>query len=265
MEFYEIDELGGQFDNWCAPNPSCLVAMCRTAGFARAELLNVNEFGSSVGCFRHFPPATNPAEPAPKLIACSHSIRLGVDFSTERDDYLSCWFESGAAALGRENVQCRVGAFDAHAVFLAKDGDTWQVNFKLPPGLEPGWHEVRVRTDDSAWSEPSRIAVDVALQVESLEITGACDGTTWKAFEIASPFLSLWVSGVPENGGRDNIRVMVGGRRCQVAHVSPWQPDTPTQLNVLMPHEMSAGEYPVIVTMGQVASDPVSIQVIEAA
>src|ERR1700722_464511 len=37
MEFFEMTELGGQFDNWVAPNVACVLAMCRTAGFARAE------------------------------------------------------------------------------------------------------------------------------------------------------------------------------------------------------------------------------------
>lgn len=35
MEFYETGELQGQFDNWFGPNLPCLLAMCRTAGFAR--------------------------------------------------------------------------------------------------------------------------------------------------------------------------------------------------------------------------------------
>ena len=37
LEFYEYDEFGGQFDNWFAPTPRAMVAMCRTAGFARVR------------------------------------------------------------------------------------------------------------------------------------------------------------------------------------------------------------------------------------
>ena len=37
MEFYEHAELGGQTDNWVGPNIPCLLAFCRTAGFARVE------------------------------------------------------------------------------------------------------------------------------------------------------------------------------------------------------------------------------------
>ena len=40
LEFFENDELGGQVDNWFAPTTACLMALCRTAGFARVELSN---------------------------------------------------------------------------------------------------------------------------------------------------------------------------------------------------------------------------------
>src|SRR5271167_3458347 len=39
LEFYETTELAGQFDNWCGPNTSCLMAFLRTAGFVNARLL----------------------------------------------------------------------------------------------------------------------------------------------------------------------------------------------------------------------------------
>ena len=35
MEFYETNELRGQVDNWAEPKLACLLAFCRTAGFAR--------------------------------------------------------------------------------------------------------------------------------------------------------------------------------------------------------------------------------------
>jgi hypothetical protein len=264
MEFYEIDELGGQFDNWVAPNTACLLAMCRTAGFARVDLLDAIKHGTSVGCYRHFPvPAATGGRP-PLLDACVHTTRFGVDFSSQRDDYASCWFQSEAVTLDRDTVKVRVGPFDALPVSVTKHGESWQANFKIPPGLEPGWHEARVRTTNTPWSEPVRIAVDVPLEVEELQITGACDGKTWKPYEIelnGSPVLSLWVRGVPENAGRDNIRVMIGNRPCCADYVSSWRSGIPTQLNVAMPPEMSAGEYPVAVAIAGTASEPVSIRV----
>ena len=52
MEFYETDELTGQMDNWVGPSVSCVLAMCRTAGFARVELLAVDSVNVSVACYR---------------------------------------------------------------------------------------------------------------------------------------------------------------------------------------------------------------------
>ncbi len=41
MEFYETTELSNQIDNWVGPTLPCLMALCRSAGFARVEVLNV--------------------------------------------------------------------------------------------------------------------------------------------------------------------------------------------------------------------------------
>ena len=55
MEFYERTELGGQIDNWCGPSPEGLLAMCRSAGFAQAELKDVTNQRGSVVCRRRWP------------------------------------------------------------------------------------------------------------------------------------------------------------------------------------------------------------------
>jgi tRNA (mo5U34)-methyltransferase len=61
MQFYETDELGGQFDNWVGPNVACVLTWCRMAGFARVEHLNAgtnasvnaNDNDAAVACYRH--------------------------------------------------------------------------------------------------------------------------------------------------------------------------------------------------------------------
>ena len=65
MEFYETTELCGQFDNWVGPNTACLLAMCRTAGFARVQLESVLDHRAHVTCYRHWPEIENPREPRP--------------------------------------------------------------------------------------------------------------------------------------------------------------------------------------------------------
>ena len=61
MQFYETDELGGQFDNWVGPNVSCVLAWCRMAGFLRVDLLhpdlnadlNADSNDAAVACYRN--------------------------------------------------------------------------------------------------------------------------------------------------------------------------------------------------------------------
>ena len=61
MEFYETDELLGEVDNWVGPNVQCLLAFCRTAGFARTVLLSVKEQRAIVACYRQWEPGTGRA------------------------------------------------------------------------------------------------------------------------------------------------------------------------------------------------------------
>src|SRR6185312_1700016 len=65
MEFYENEEFGGQTDNWCGPSLPCLMAMCRTAGFARVEHRATLPNGACIACFRNWAcpvPAASVAE-----------------------------------------------------------------------------------------------------------------------------------------------------------------------------------------------------------
>jgi tRNA (mo5U34)-methyltransferase len=59
MEFYETDELGGNVDNWFGPTVDCLMALCRSAGFARVDYINTWHRHARVLCHRKW-----EAEPA---------------------------------------------------------------------------------------------------------------------------------------------------------------------------------------------------------
>src|SRR5262249_20162327 len=69
MEFYETDELGGQTDNWHGPTLPCLLALCRTAGFARVEPQRVFEYSACVACHRHWMLPGRSSERGPVLCA----------------------------------------------------------------------------------------------------------------------------------------------------------------------------------------------------
>ena len=272
MQFFETDELGGQFDNWVGPNVPCALAWCRTAGFARADLLSEHDHSAAIACYRRFAEpagridaashAENSASSAPDLRGSAHMVNFGINFSSVRDEYVSCWFQSDAENLNCDNVQAKVGHLDSRPVLVKLVGEVWQINFKLPPGLEPGWHPVRVRLADSEWSNATKIALDLPLTVQSLAITGACDGTTWKPFEVdleSSRILTIWLAGLPENCGRNDIRIAVGGDVLNPEYLAPWAPDQPSQINALLPADADPGKYAVTVTVAGVQSKPATV------
>ena len=162
LEFYETDELGGQTDNWVAPSSPCLLAMCRTAGFARVELRNIAEFGDSVACYRRWepPPASSQTSGAPRLMRVEHNTKAGTRFNSRFDEYVSIWFTCDEEDLGLDNVKPQVSGYGVRPIFVAQvKDDSWQANFKLPPGLADGFHDVTVRLDDGAPSNAKRIVV----------------------------------------------------------------------------------------------------------
>ena len=144
LEFCETSELGGQTDNWVAPSLSCLLAFCRTAGFARVVTNAVHDYGAAVTCCRRWeaPPAHVPA--GPPLLGVAHDRNFGMDFHSQSDEYVVCVLQS-SEPLARDVVKPEVGGLGAVPISVMRlDGDRWQANFKLPPGLPPGWHDVRL-------------------------------------------------------------------------------------------------------------------------
>ena len=155
LEFYETTELGGQADNWYGPNTKCLLAMCRSAGFARVRLESVMGGRARVTCFRHWePPAQNPGQPAPWIHAAINNRTGDIHFHPGKDEYVCLYFQSPQPALTLGNVRAEVDGYGVPALGVADLGrNGWQVNFRFPPWLAPGLHQVRVRTADSPYSE----------------------------------------------------------------------------------------------------------------
>ena len=203
MEFYETDELGNQLDNWIGPSVGCLMALSRAAGFARVELLGIIGSHACLACHRQWEPIPkSPESPPPELISVLNSRTFGINFSTRKEEYVACWFRSDKAS----DLRLEVGPYGVPALYVKQQGDTWLANFRLPPGLTAGWHDVRLRFADSAFGPAQRIAIDMALVVGEIAIRNVCDGVTWKP-EITSDHIACWVSGLPDNCDRANIRV----------------------------------------------------------
>ncbi len=161
MEFYEHTELGGQVDNWCGPSPECLVSMCRSAGLVQVELKDITNQRASVICRRRWPePEPIPTASAPQLHAVINNRNYVSIFHPLKDEYLCCYFKSEERGLTTDSLFVEVDGFGTHALVLAETGaDGYQANCLRPPGLEPGRHEVWIRTRHSALSNPAAIAM----------------------------------------------------------------------------------------------------------
>jgi tRNA (mo5U34)-methyltransferase len=254
MEFYETNEFGGQTDNWVAPSLACLQAFCRTAGFARVELRNVLELGACLACYRHWERPAAGAPQGPELLAAKHNLNDGINFDSSRDELVSAWFRWSGRQLGFDDVRPEVGGYGVRPIHVARAGppgsndDRWQANFKLPPGLTPGWHEVSLRIGASHPGSAQRIAVDLPLVADDVRIEGVSDGTTWERNQLnlsRGHILSLWASGLPENVDPTNLSVTLDGRNLTVTYIEAatigGDRAAARQINVEVPNDISAG------------------------
>jgi len=272
MEFYETDELGNQLDNWIGPSVSCLMAMCRAAGFARVEFLHTTGYHAGVVCHRKWEPI--PAEAkreAPELLAVANSRTFGVNFSTRKEEYITCWFRATEPTVTRGQLRLEVGDFGVPALYVRPDGSgAWMANFRLPPGLGSGWNAVRLRFADSAFGNTTlRIAVDQPLRVERLVLKGVCDGTNWNAHEVQATdggFISCWVTGLPENCDRTNIGVYLGQTRLRVEFIGEPDVEGTRQINAALPAALPGdtgkGEQPCRVECGGVSTESRPLNVV---
>lgn len=268
MNFYENDQFEGQTDNWCAPNLACLAAMCRTAGFAHVELRKIFRYSAGFACHRQFE-APRPDGPSAEILQAVHNNNYGVNCSWQRDDYLTCTFKTRETKLTINDVQPRVGGYGVRPITVANaaadsSGDYWQANFKVPPGLTPGWHPVTIAVRGGPESDARRIAVDVPLPAScELKIAGMRDGATWASDRLdlkSGRVLCLWCEGLPENADRNNVQVFLNGLKCSTVFVGPvldrWQ------VNVEVPPAVQAGDAEVTVKLGPIASVSGRIRVV---
>ncbi len=254
MEFYETDLLGEQIDNWVGPNLECLMAMSRTAGFARVKLQGFNGDRACISCYRKWD-APEGSNPPPELLAAIHNRDYGWNFYSERDEYVSCSFRSAEVDPVIDTVVPEVDGLGVRPVYVKRNSDgIWFTCFRLPPGLEPGWHEVRLRTAGSRFSDPRRIAVDMPLKCGKLEISGVADAVDFGQ-EVHSGFLALWLKGLPENADCQNIRVFVNDGRQPVIFLGEPDAEGLRQVNVQLRPDLEAGNRSVRVKVGDSESE----------
>ena len=275
MEFYETTELRGQFDNWVGPNTPCLLAFCRTAGFVRVQLQSVMNCRAHVSCFRKW--AARPAaEAAPYITCVENSVSLDHAFSGRADDYVSIWFKTGQEQLTCDEVFPQIGPYGSRPVIVhATGGDGWHANCKLPPGLDPGWYDARLRLRDSAFSNAVRIVVDIpegerrkrsaAASSADMRIRLVTDGRSWERYRVhvgMDACVSLWASGLPEDCDCSQVRVRLNGTDLPAIFVSAPDAEGASQVNALLPAGLQPGAASLVLIFGDAESPPAEVELV---
>ena len=272
LEFYETDEMGGQTDNWFGPSLPALLGMCRAAGFARVELRSVLDFSACVACYRRWEEPGGQTAP-PLLHSALHMNNFGINFRSDRDDYVSAWFDS-TLALKLDDVKPEVSGYGVRPLSVTELREHfWQVNFKLPPLEKPGWHEVRIRLMDSLPGNAATIALDLPLVVGKVRLRSACDAATWKPGELdigKGSAVSFWLEGLPENADLNNVRATLGGQRLRMLYLEPAAGKTPAglfrraaarQANASLTGEPPRGQVALVVTVGDRTAGQIVVDV----
>src|SRR5208283_3722977 len=178
----------------------------------------------------------------------------------------SVWFDSSAQEIAPGTVKPQAGGYGVRPIHVArKEGNVWQANFKLPPGLTPGWHDVTVRIGDSMESNAKRIAVDVPLRIESIRLAGVRDGQTWAENRLdleRGNALTIWVAGLPANADRHNLHVYLDGRRLKVAYIGDLAEDGLRQVNVEVPSDVPRGSGLIGVKSGEQRTDAAPVTIV---
>jgi tRNA (mo5U34)-methyltransferase len=163
MEFYPLDELGGQYDNWWAPNTECLVKMTETAGFAHTDVIYREPTYTTIKARRHF--TDLPANAILSIYiddvtnACTfkhHFPRRG------RLAVLAIWAKRLPAGASRKNVKVVIGGYGVRPCYVGQvdAAGTAQINIAVPLGLEIGPNKVQVFCGGHASNEVEIDVVD---------------------------------------------------------------------------------------------------------
>ncbi len=259
MEFYEGEELLGQMDNWVGPSLTCLLALCRTAGFARVQFQSVLADRAHVSCYRHWPQtppqASPPSDADLVIVSAENAISRSTRFLGHHDEYVSIWFKSGAESLTRDEVFPSVGPYGSHPVHFSQVGSGgYLVNCKLPPGLAPGAHAVALATPRGTSANRAEIWIGAAPhQSQSnahratppIRIRTVADGLTWNRDQVSltprGGFLSLWVENLDPYVHADAVTLHSDRPVAAASFISARLPDGLTQINFPIPSSFPPG------------------------
>jgi hypothetical protein len=98
---------------------------------------------------------------APSLFDVFHYVDFGINCDSSKDEYLTCWFDLAASDLSLDEVKPQVEEYGVRPIHIGKVEGHWQIQFKCPPGLTRGWHDVTLRVGNGPSSNARQIAVDI--------------------------------------------------------------------------------------------------------
>jgi tRNA (mo5U34)-methyltransferase len=275
LEFYETTELAGQFDNWCGPNTSCLMAFMRTAGFVNARLLGEHDCRAQAVGYRKWPVVPRSGAGA-QLICVENTWTRDHNFRSDRDHYVTIWFESPESGLDCDNVFVQVGPYGCRPVGVRNiGGNGWQANCKLVSGLSHGWFDVTVSLKNHSTSNAARIPIDLSRAerrapqgriLEALEIAGVTDGKTYESNRVrlgAESCMSVWAAGLPENATRADVTIRLDGTDLPATYLSAPDERQLRQINGMLPPQLETGSYAIAVNYRNSESRSVEIELVE--
>jgi tRNA (mo5U34)-methyltransferase len=263
MEFYETAELRGQLDNWVGPNAACLIAFCRTAGFARVDFEGALGERAHVTGYRKWPRLSGVGA-VPSIRCIDNAAAHDHSFSSLTDDYATFYFTSPEDNLTCDSVMPQIGGFGSRPLHVANTGGGWQATFKIPPGLDAGWHQATLRTRDTLWSKPVRIAIDLDRETRRRSVgagdfvlTRVADGKSFEDLRIRvgeDSAISVWAD---VQGRLGDFRVRLDGTDLPAIWISK---DSPRQINALLPAGLEPGPAVVSLVAGDRESAPVEVE-----
>ena len=148
MEFYEIDELAGQYDNWWGPNATCVSKLIRSAGFARHENLRSEPTRAVVKAYRHW--ERQGSNSTLRIKEVINAVTLDRYFPRRgRKSFLIIRVEGLPGNANRENVQAQVGRLGITPYEVGHGADSanstiTEVRIPVPPGLIAGATNLQV-------------------------------------------------------------------------------------------------------------------------
>jgi len=147
MEFYELDELGGQYDNWWGPNTECLVQMARAAGFVRVEVMRRQASRVVIKAYRRWDDKPQEVQPSLEIVDVLNAVTLDHTLPRRgRHAVLALSVAGLPPTATRDTVRVEIGNLGAKPVYVGAWGDegNMQINVPVPPGAELGKNIVRV-------------------------------------------------------------------------------------------------------------------------